>query len=891
LSWGVTLFNCATGNFTAAATWCLVDATSYIDSQAGTVVIGASNVDSPTFVPGAITVDGVAVKVSARNAAPGANTFTVTLRNSTTGVDVDSVTINVSDIEANIIQGWYFFDFGASYLLTAGENYIVRCVASAAGMVTLYRSTTGTNNMSRMLRTTTTQAPAANDQLHIGGEWTSAGTKTDITVTMDNNNATSFGPTVSGGPPQGMTVGKGGTLDWVTAADTQLVLKGDLAIYSAGIVNIGTAGTPIDVAATADFQLAAVANVDSAIEVSGTFNAYGDVRGTVSTLLTADLASGTAVVTVGSTTDWEAGDELAFASTTRTYSQAEKNTILTVDSPTQVTMTANLANSHSGTAPTQGEVINLTRNLKIHGVDTTHQGYVYVEANATVNVHYIESYYMGSGNSVQTGWWVTTTSGGSCTIAHSSFHDYGSSGAGPNVQGLSTTNFTFDHNVFYELGGDAIHTDWQNVSMFSVTNNVAILTRGTASFRLENVTGTITGNTATSSDDKGILLEIASVQTIGTFSGNTAHSNNGRGFEVDNNVSGSMSTLSAWRNGAGGITFFGISPNPLTITDVATFGNANQNFYFTNNSGVMDLTLVNWTASGDSTFSTPIGIDFVDKPVYFSVRLIDSSLGVAAGIYTAHTTADININAAGDVQIRMFSWDTTFASATTVANQATLTNWTQNLPSGVWMMNADGSGSHRRYLIQGTARTNTVTFRTATPSEELIPNNASIKLQSGPKQAAVASGNTVTWSVWVYKSVGYAGAQPRLMLRANPAIGINSDTLLDTMAGGSGAWEELTGVTAAAAADGVFEAFVDCDTSGSIYVDDWSAGGVLISENRAWWDGNPMIVAGGEPIGGDAYWWTGLPAVGFPPSGPVPGGAVPIINNPILISRRQGVTQ
>ena len=47
--------------------------------------------------------------------------------------------------------------------------------------------------------------------------------------------------------------------------------------------------------------------------------------------------------------------------------------------------------------------------------------------------------------------------------------------------------------------------------------------------------------------------------------------------------------------------------------------------------------------------------------------------------------------------------------------------------------------------------------------------------------------------------------------------------MLDTMTAAVGTWEQLTGTTAAASQDGVFEFFVDLDgTAGWINVDDWS---------------------------------------------------------------------
>ena len=84
----------------------------------------------------------------------------------------------------------------------------------------------------------------------------------------------------------------------------------------------------------------------------------------------------------------------------------------------------------------------------------------------------------------------------------------------------------------------------------------------------------------------------------------------------------------------------------------------------------------------------------------------------------------------------------------------------------------------------GQLRTDSAVYHTAAPSMKMTPNNASNKLELAPKDkgmlVAVASGDAVTASVWVRKDATYTGSQPRLIVRANAAIGINADTVLAT---------------------------------------------------------------------------------------------------------------
>src|SRR6202008_1885304 len=103
------------------------------------------------------------------------------------------------------------------------DAYTVRLSSSSASQVTIY--TSSGFQWSKKLRTTTAQAPASGNHLVISNELTGQGTKNGVTVLMDNTTLTSFGPVVSGGPPQGIVVSGGATLLWGVAASTAYYLK------------------------------------------------------------------------------------------------------------------------------------------------------------------------------------------------------------------------------------------------------------------------------------------------------------------------------------------------------------------------------------------------------------------------------------------------------------------------------------------------------------------------------------------------------------------------------------------------------------------------------------------------------------------------------------------
>lgn len=129
----------------------------------------------------------------------------------------------------------------------------------------------------------------------------------------------------------------------------------------------------------------------------------------------------------------------------------------------------------------------------------------------------------------------------------------------------------------------------------------------------------------------------------------------------------------------------------------------------------------------------------------------------------------------------------------------------------------------------------------------MTPNNATNKLTSGITttgtfRVAVANTTTVSVTVSTRRSAAgdgaaYNGNQPRLIVLANPAVGIASDTVLDTHTAADGTWEQLSGTTAAVTDDGYLDFIVDCDgTTGWINVDDWTHATPVDSRGAKYWN-------------------------------------------------------
>jgi hypothetical protein len=232
-----TLVSRTSGNFTTAATWALCSVAGELDSEAGSTNVTGANLDSAAFVLEANQIDGFAVKLS--NSTGSGGTCTFTLRNSTTATDIFTVTINWADLFVNNNssggRGWLFFSTGATHTPNGTDSYVIRCIRTTSG-IALFTNATA-NNWSRQVRRTATQAPAANDKLIVAGQFTGAGAWSRYTVTLDNTATTSFGPTVSGGPPQGITINDKGTLQLATpGSPTNYYLrwKGLMDIYGGG---------------------------------------------------------------------------------------------------------------------------------------------------------------------------------------------------------------------------------------------------------------------------------------------------------------------------------------------------------------------------------------------------------------------------------------------------------------------------------------------------------------------------------------------------------------------------------------------------------------------------------------------------------------------------------
>ena len=248
-------------------------------------------------------------------------------------------------------------------------------------------------------------------------------------------------------------------------------------------------------------------NVDFGLTVRnlGTFVAQGLSRTAakliVSCKLNTDEAIASTSLGVDTDTGWLDNDVIAIASTTRTAADCESGTLNGNANAADMTVDGfagaggGLAVAHSGTSPTQAEVILLTRNVQIFGASATLQGYVDIKATATVDVDWTEFKWLGSGTTNKRGLESATTTG-SLTIHYSSLHNFEvSNSRGFVVSGASGNGFTFSNNVTFLISNNHFFNAVTSNTSWVVDSNIFMRCTGATVINLADLGGTFTNNT------------------------------------------------------------------------------------------------------------------------------------------------------------------------------------------------------------------------------------------------------------------------------------------------------------------------------------------------------------------------------------------------------------
>lgn len=838
-----TLISKATGNFTSSSTWALVDSTSLQSNSGVSATPGTTYASSGTFTPGAITVDGVAIYIGSRTGSTG--TLSVAITQSNVAVSGAEVTINVSDLPniATYVSpagiGWVFFKFAAPVTLIAATVYAVGIKTSSASQVTVRVSVS--TNYTRMLRTTTTQAPAAADTLNILGEWTTAGTVSAITVTMNETATTAYGQ---------LNIGNNGTLAYGVSSSTNYYLKTlDVFVQALGTLKIGTSASPIPSSSSAVLEFASTGSGTYGLWILslGTFESYGASK-TGSTSLSANAAAAATSFTVVDTTGWVAGDEVAFGPTNRTVAEYEKKTLLTVPTSTTFT-TAATTYAHTGTGTfagqsLAGEVVNLSRNVKIRGLNaTTTTAFVQIWDTATFSSTYTEFYFFGSFTVNKDGISIQTTTGSASFVNCSSHDHYLSSSYCFNIASASSNNITINSSVAYNAVTGLIFTASSNTNI--VFTNNTIIGMSTVGALLQGLNLTFTGNIF-SGCNAAVRFDTVSGVSTGTINTNKIHSCSNGFYMQCSSLSILLGSASIWFCTNAGIIFVtNFQTDSLIFDSFNLFGNFTQNILVSANIAG-PITFKNLTSNSNSTLSTTSGILFGASVTVTNLSINDSVFGSTV----AHTQ-DISFSTTPFINLSLNN--VLLASSIEVTNQ---TNFI--LGSQISSQKHDQTaGNYKSWKKYGTITVDSVIYDVTSPSMRITPNNASGKIQGGSFKVAVASGTTISPSIRVRKSVSgdgatYNGNQPRLVLLANIAAGVASDTVIATASSAAnGAWETISGTSPSVTDNAILEFVVDCDgTAGWVNVDNFDATGASTLDLAYWSRGEAQALVSTSSGGG-----------------------------------------
>ncbi len=802
------LLSAASTAFTTATTWGTIDSTSYSNSEAATSGLTTSPVASTAFTPGIITIDGIAVKIATRAVTP-LGTMTVDLFNSTAAAQVagTAVTINVSDVPVTG-ETWMFFKFAAPVTILGATNYAVRASTSDAAQISLYAS--ATTNWSRLLRTTTTAAPAAADDLFVMGEWTAAATVTAITVSMDNTASTTFGL---------LEIGSNGNLNYATSASTNYLLKlaGECKIYGAGILAIGTSGTRMPATSTGYLDMICGSNVQYGVTIRamGTLRMYGPTMSVVYEYLAANSAIGATTLTSTTSTGWLSGDDIAITDGKRAAFaslQYEVKALTGNAAGTSLPITATTF-AHVGVGDFKEHIVNLTRRVGIRGVSTSLQTYVDIQPNGIIDAEYAIIRYLGSGTANKRGIDNRSNVVGN-KLKYCVFRDAAVVSSFGIVNATTGGNLDASYCVYYNCYfGLAAQTTTGGGSNFSYSIAIA---GGTGGYQF---------SLGDESDNYDYMVAANGNGTSGAFSiiipsqmtmtGLNAYSQAVSGPSISNCPNVTFNSFRSVRNNGVGVVINGLYS--CTISGFTIVGNATCGIR-TSGQGITNTMMYDFNINGDATYAQPIGIQQLGGP--FSGLMGNSNIGGTV----AHTTSDLQV-ASTLVSFAFVFRNTIFGSATEIQSQSLM-----NLLDYVASARHDQTdGLHKVWKRTGTLTSDSTIFGIGVPSQRMTPTSASLKLQGSSKLVAVSDGSTVTVSVRVRTSVlgdgtAYNGSLPRLIARRNTASGISSDTVLaTTTVASSGAFETIIGTTVASIDNAAFEFFVDCDgTTGWVNVDDWS---------------------------------------------------------------------
>lgn len=871
----------ANGLMTAAGTW--QDVSSLSDYEPTQMQLVNTWQGAGAFTPGAITIDGILLKIGHRVAVPS-GTVSVRLWNSTDALAVagTTVTINVSDVPAVQVAatsawttvGWVYFKFAAPVALTAGKNYIVQATTSVSFMVSVpYTGAAYTYSRGVVITGAAAAAPTTGDQVIICGAWTAPATQTAVAVTMDQtSSAVKYGTTSTTTPT--FNVDDGGRLDFggpaagnppAAATNYYLNLQAVLHVGTNGVLTIGTVANPVprDSTARLNFDITGAAGSYFGFIV-GTLIAQGLSRtvgkDVVGCLLIADAAAGAVTVTVDRDTGWKSGDLVALAGTLRTSGRSEIKTLNADAGASSLAWAAGLSYAHQGDLANglQAEVVLRTRNVVIGSTTAGKQSALFCVNGSTLDFDWVSFWGMG-GTATYRGISMNAPASFNCDHCHfdgngatsnvSGFSQYDSAGSTP-LPAITVTHLTgfgiFDY-LAYLTGGTSL---WQTATFTAEdcwvvgdqTYGAAGLFADKSYRRLLTLRRCRVGDSY-STNPSVLLNPPAGWPTAGANPAEilledcTFH-DNGTPIRVDGAtaINIRLSGCRFWRSkvaGSYGAALYFLSGIQNFLAENCEFLSGYSGaIYLETSRNCVDVVFRNCKFGGETSYPsfnllTHGANGGIGAAGIHDIRFESCLFGDAAGgVFKDYTDADFGTPTPRPDGLQ---YDLVLANVTSGTATQFSANWiaAQTYRSRVRKQRWGGVlGDHSTWYPRlGTVARDAVFFRTSAPSEKLTPGGATayVRLQSAPKRFDVSTGFQRTPFVYVYLDPTYNGLAPRLIMRANSPIGQLTDAVLATHSGATGVWERLAGIMPVPSEDdGQVEIFVDCTgTAGAAWCDDW----------------------------------------------------------------------
>lgn len=882
------LVSIATGNFTTASTWALTDTVSKnISTSTSTTTLTTSSLNSASFVLAANQVGGFQFRVGSRTAGTATNTLTATLFNVTTAATACAITINVNDIPATVSgvdnSGWVRAICSAPFTPNGTDSYQLRILLSATTTAVTLGTNGTASNWQRLIIRTTTQAPAAGDDLHISGGFTNAAnpaTFTAATVTMNETATTQYGAGATNLRTPALTISNGGTLTYSTAVAGNLRISGFIVVHGGGAIALGTSATPIPRTTTAVLEQTPASNNQFQIALkAGTFDAWGESRTSgkniVHTKLTADASAAATSLTVATDTGWLNGDAITVAAAPTAavgseQTQREDVTLTAGAGASTLTVSA-LTNAHRGGTVRFAEVDLLTRNVRVQ-TSTAFNSSFQLFGAATLRVQWASINKFGNSTDYAIADDATFT--GTVMLNFASVYNMASLG----LLFDGGTNSVTDSSLFMiaspGLSGAIVATNNANTATLQrvrMSNNAGggpaldIRTAAACTNVYDNVQITGTGVTP--------IWVAGGTQTANcnlTMSDLVIHSMSNAGSGAIYVTGAGIDTLTLtnpviWHVFDGAVitiedqTFNGqwTITNPTFISAQYGFGfglNGVQQVGGSYNAMITVVGGIIANFTDDTRMVAPIEVETANR-ASANFTFIGTAFGSGATGYANATTSQLLRRTDPSFYGRFVDMKITCDACLTPSSGTDVTGFTEANILSPQSVIAQNTSTKAKASAPGGSVAYEATTCDVAPCLKLTPGSATKKLQTNAGvtgrgfMVALSAGQTPTMSVKIRKDSSYNGNAPRLLVYP---VGSSTATVLGTFSAAANTWQTVSGTMGAASTDGIVEVVVDVDgTAGNAYVDSFSASSAQgIDGSLSWfYQGNTVAVAPGTGTG------------------------------------------